>query len=91
MVLAKVVGSLWATKKVEALNGLKLLITQHLNLDGSRKNVFTVAADTVGAGAGETVLICSGSSARMTEKTKDKPVDSVVMAIVDTVDVWDKE
>ena len=54
---------------------------------GQRAGAFTVAVDSVGAGVGETVLVVSGSSARMTEITKNKPVDAVIVAIVDTLNV----
>jgi microcompartment protein CcmK/EutM len=85
--LCKVVGNVWATRKNEKLDGLKFLIVQNINLDGSLKSTYTVATDSVGAGVGEIVLTASGSSARQTELTSDKPVDTVVMAIVDRYDI----
>ena len=87
MIYGKVIGSVWATQKVKTLEGLKLMIVQHLNLDGSEKQQFTVAVDGVGAGTGEVVLMAQGSSARQTPITKDKPVDAVIMAIVDKFEV----
>jgi len=87
MIYGKVIGSVWATQKVTTLEGLKLMIVQHLNLDGSEKQQFTVAVDGVGAGTGEVVLMAQGSSARQTPITKDKPVDAVIMAIVDKLEV----
>jgi microcompartment protein CcmK/EutM len=87
MIYGKVIGSVWATQKVKTLEGLKLMIVQHLNLDGSEKQQFTVAVDGVGAGTGEVVLMAQGSSARQTPITKDKPVDAVIMAIVDKLEV----
>ena len=87
MQLCKVVGNVWATRKNEKLDGLKFLIVQNINLDGSLKSTYTVATDSVGAGVGEIVLTASGSSARQTELTSDKPVDTVVMAIVDRYDI----
>ena len=87
MQLCKVIGNVWATRKNEKLDGLKFLIVQHVNPDGTVKPAYTVAADSVGAGIGETVLIASGSSARQTALTADKPVDAVIMAIIDRYDV----
>ncbi|NTW49741.1 MAG: EutN/CcmL family microcompartment protein [Chlorobiales bacterium] len=89
MTLGKVIGTLWATRKDEGLVGLKLQIVRYLNLDYSPKDSFVVAVDSVGAGVGEVVLIASGSSARQTEITQNKPVDAVIMAIVDKLDVAD--
>lgn len=87
MVLGRVIGTVWSTKKDESLIGSKLLIVRSLELDMSEKNSFVVAVDSVGAGEGEVVLVATGSSARQTTITKNKPVDAVVMAIVDKLDV----
>lgn len=87
MNLGKVTGTVWATKKDPKLVGLKLLIIQNLTLDGKLKDSYIVAVDSVGAGIGEVVLTCGGSSARQTEITQNKPIDAVVMAIVDKLDV----
>lgn len=86
MVLGKVVGTVWATKKEEKLVGMKLMIVRHVELDYSEKANFVVAVDAVGAGIGEIVLITSGSSARQCELTANKPVDAVISAIVDKLD-----
>jgi ethanolamine utilization protein EutN len=83
MILGKVTGQLWATKKDPKLEGAKFLIVQHYNSDLTPQDKFTVAVDSVGAGAGEFVLFAAGSSARQTDFTKDKPVDAVIMAIID--------
>ena len=83
MVLAKVVGTLVSTRKEESLEGLKFLILQQVDLDGKETGGFVVAADVMGAGVGEMVLYASGSSARQTTRTVDRPCDAVVMAIVD--------
>lgn len=88
MVYGKVVGTVWATQKDEKLTGIKLLIVKTANLDQTLKDSFVVAADSVGAGVGEFVLYCSGSSARQTTLTKDRPVDAVIMAIVDRLEVY---
>ncbi len=89
MILGKVVGSVWATRKDEELTGMKLLIVKHVDLDYKVKDTFLVAADTVQAGVGDVVLIATGSSARQTTLTKNKPVDAVIMAVVDKLDVAD--
>ncbi len=86
MTLGKVIGTVWATRKDEQLVGLTLQIVRELNLDGTLKDRFLVAVDSVGAGVGETVLFAQGSSARQTEVTKNRPVDAVITAIVDKMD-----
>ncbi len=87
MILGKVVGTVWATRKDEELVGMKFQIVRHLDLDYSLKDTFVVAVDTVQAGVGDVVLMCTGSSARQTTHTKNKPVDAVIMAVVDKIDV----
>lgn len=89
MFLGKVVGTVWATRKDEELVGMKFQIVKHVGLDYTTKDTFVVAVDTVQAGVGDVVLVCSGSSARQTTLTKNKPVDAVIMAIVDKLDVTD--
>ena len=89
MFLGKVVGTVWATRKDEELVGLKFQIVKHVGLDYTVKETFVVAVDTVQAGVGDVVLVCSGSSARQTIQTKNKPVDAVIMAVVDKLDVGD--
>ncbi|MBM2841563.1 MAG: Ethanolamine utilization protein EutN/carboxysome structural protein Ccml [Bacteroidetes bacterium] len=89
MILGKVVGTVWATRKDEELVGMKFLIVKHVDLDYKVKDAFVVAVDTVQAGVGDIVLMCSGSSARQTALTKNKPVDAVIMAVVDKLDVPD--
>ncbi|GBD90428.1 carbon dioxide concentrating mechanism protein CcmL [bacterium BMS3Abin04] len=91
MHLGKVIGTVWSTRKDEKLVGAKFLIVQQLDLDYKPKNGFVVAVDSVGAGVGEIVLFAQGSSARQTTFTKDKPVDAVIMAIVDKLDISVKE
>ncbi len=91
MILGKVVGTVWATKKDPKIEGIKLLIVRHIDLEDNLLPDFIVAGDSVGAGFGEVVLIAQGSSARQTDITQDRPVDAVVMAIVDKLDVYLKE
>ncbi len=87
MFLGRVVGTVWSTKKDENLIGSKFLIVKQLDLDLQEKSNFVVAVDSVGAGEGEVVIVATGSSARQTNQTKNKPVDAVIMAIVDKLDV----
>jgi microcompartment protein CcmK/EutM len=87
MVLGKVIGTLVATRKEPTLEGLKLLVVRACDVDGTPTGGIVVAADAVGAGIGEVVLYASGSSARQTVATKDRPVDATIMAIVDEVAV----
>jgi len=91
LLLGKVVGTIWSTRKDENLVGSKFLIIRQLNLDYTPKDNTVIAIDSVGAGVGEVVLVAQGSSARQTEITQNKPVDAVVMAIVDKLDVSDKD
>ena len=91
MVLAKVVGTVVATRKEGSLEGLKLLLVRVVDEQGKETGATIVAADAVGAGPDEIVLIASGSSARQTAVTDKRPVDAVVMAIVDSVAVGNVE
>jgi microcompartment protein CcmK/EutM len=87
MFLAKVVGTVVATQKDPKLAGLKLLIVRQFTIDLKPTNTFLVAADAVGAGKEEIVVCATGSSARLTEQTDGLPVDTVIMAIADTLEV----
>ena len=87
MLLGKVIGTVWATRKDPGLVGMKFLVVREIDLDGEPQASFVVAADAVGAGEGEVVLVAQGSSGRQTELTEGKAVDAVVMAIVDRLDV----
>lgn len=87
MNLAKVLGTVVASRKEEALEGLKLLMLGQAGPEGELTGAVVVAVDAVGAGEGEFVLYASGSSARQTVMTDGKPVDAVVMAIVDSWDI----
>ncbi len=84
MQLAKVVGTVVASQKEKSLEGLKLLLVRAVDEQGRETGSFLVAADAVGAGPEEMVLVASGSSARQTRVTDKRPVDAVVMAIVDS-------
>jgi microcompartment protein CcmK/EutM len=93
MFVAKVTGSLVATQKVDSMVGHRLLVVEPYRLDPKdRRSLVTtgrtfIAVDTVGAGEGEYVLITQGSSARLTPETKNLPIDTVVVGIVDSVHV----
>ncbi|GBD87176.1 carbon dioxide concentrating mechanism protein CcmL [bacterium BMS3Abin03] len=91
MFLGRVIGTVWSTKKDEKLVGAKFLIVKKLDLNLKDKNDFVVAVDSVGAGEGEVVLVATGSSSRQTHLTQDKPVDAVIMAIVDKLNVAEQE
>ena len=91
MILGRVIGTVWSTRKDENLIGAKFLIVRQLDLEYNPQKNFIVAVDSVGAGVGEIVLCAQGSSARQTYLTKNKPVDAVIMAIVDKLDVSVKE
>ncbi len=89
MLLARVVGTVVATKKDTRLEGRKLLVLESIQPSGEPKGSYVVAVDTVGAGVGETVIAVQGSSSRMAEGLKDIPVDTAVVGIVDKVDLDD--
>ena len=75
-----------ATRKEDRLQGFKLQVVEAVDLDLQPTGAFTVAVDAVGAGSGEIVLTAAGSSARLTSVTNEKPVDAVILAIVDSVE-----
>src|SRR6476646_8430634 len=87
MVMGKVVGTVVSTRKEDELSGLKFLLVKACDADGKATGSTVVAVDAVGAGVGEVVLYASGSSARQTKATKDRPVDATIMAIVDQVEI----
>jgi ethanolamine utilization protein EutN len=86
MLLAKIVGTVVATRKDPRLVGNKLLLVRQVDPAGKLDGGYLVAIDTVDAGVGETVLVVSGSSARMASGLKDCPVDAAIVGIVDSVD-----
>jgi len=89
MILAQIVGTVVATRKDERLVSNKLLIARPMDPRGKPEGSYVVAVDTVDAGIGETVLIVSGSSARMASGMKDCPVDAAIVGIVDTIEIKD--
>jgi ethanolamine utilization protein EutN len=97
MFLARVEGSVVATKKDPSMSGRKLLLVRPQLVDEKDPTQFRpgantiVAVDSVGAGLGELVMFCQGSSARLAPNLKDAPVDAVIIGIVDTVDVLNRQ
>ena len=91
MLLGKVVGTLVATQKEPSMEGFKFLVVRQINPDGEESGGYVVAVDAVGAGVEEVVLFATGSAARQTLATKDRPCDAVVMAIVDSWEVEGEE
>ena len=89
MHLARVAGTVVATRKEPSMTGTAFLVVERLGEDLEPKGDFVVAADAVGAGEGEVVLYAAGSSARQTQITRDRPVDAVIMAIVDSFTIGD--
>jgi microcompartment protein CcmK/EutM len=86
VILGQVVGTVVSTRKDAGLSGLKLLVVRELDDALRPTGHLVVSADAVGAGRDEVVLVAAGSSARLTEATREKPVDSVIVGIVDSVE-----
>jgi microcompartment protein CcmK/EutM len=87
MLLGRVAGSVVASQKEPLMEGYTFLLVRQLGVDNTESGGHVIAVDAVGAGVGEVVMYASGSSARQTAVTKDRPCDAVIMAIVDTWDV----
>ena len=88
MRVAKVIGNIWATRKEDRLSGIKLLLVKPLNILDEHDDLMPmVAADIIGAGVGETVLIVGGSSARSAAGDMSVPVDASVVGIVDDLEI----
>jgi microcompartment protein CcmK/EutM len=87
MIFAKVVGTVISTQKDENLNGKKLLLCREVDHQGKPLGTYHVAVDAVQAGEGSFVLLSYGSSARMTDVTKNAPIDAVIMAIIDDLQI----
>ena len=87
MLLGRVTGTVVASRKEELMEGMKFLLVRQIDVDDQPTGGYVVAVDAVGAGVGEVVLYASGSSARQTALTRDRPCDAVIMAIVDTWEV----
>jgi microcompartment protein CcmK/EutM len=87
MNLGKVIGTVVSTRKETAMDGLKLLLVRYVDTEGKESGGHVVAADAVGGGQDEMVLVATGSSARQTVATDKRPCDAVIMAIVDSWDI----
>ena len=87
MIVGEVVGTIVATRKEKTLEGLKFQIVKIYDMDMTPTGSFLVVADAVGAGRGEMVLCSQGSSARLTGVTENRPVDAVIMGIVDNIEI----
>lgn len=84
MMIGNVIGNVWATRKEEALNGLKLMVVQRVDVVDSALKESFVAVDCVGAGIGERVLVVTGSSARKALRNQEAPVDAAIVGILDS-------
>ncbi|MEA3265577.1 MAG: EutN/CcmL family microcompartment protein [Candidatus Fermentibacteria bacterium] len=87
MIIGNVVGNVWATRKNDSLTGLKLMIVQRLDVCSNEEKESFVAADLVGAGIGERVLVATGSAARQSAEMQNALVDATIIGIIDEVDV----
>lgn len=87
MRIGKVIGNVWATRKEEGLQGLKLLIVQPIHPNGEPVTSPIVAADRIGAGIGDQVLVTSGGSSRYIIKEQPVPIDAVIIGIIDSMEV----
>lgn len=89
MIIGRVIGTVVATRKDERLRGSKLLLVRPITLKGEDESNYVVAVDTVGAGFKERVLVVAGSSARMADGQKDRPIDAAIIGIIDSMEVAD--
>ncbi|WP_295237994.1 EutN/CcmL family microcompartment protein [Veillonella sp.] len=86
MLVAKVIGSLWSTRKDEKLNGWKFMIVRVLEADGTTEKESFVAADNAGAGIGDTVLVALGEAARISAENSNTPIDAMIVGVIDSID-----
>ena len=87
MLIGKVTGNLWATRKLDSLNGFKMMIVSLIDSDGEASKSAMVAVDTVGAGVGDMVLIARGGAARKAAMIHEGPVDAAIVGIVDNMEI----
>jgi ethanolamine utilization protein EutN len=87
MIICEVVGNIWATKKDANMEGAKLMMVRQIDYFSERESEVFVAADIVGAGIGEQVLVVSGSTARRALGRDEVPIDTVIVGIVDSIEV----
>ncbi|MBP1041656.1 EutN/CcmL family microcompartment protein [Vagococcus sp. BWB3-3] len=81
MLAARLVGNIWATRKINSLNGLKFMLAEVINNQEEKQRL--IVADTIGAGIGDRVIICTGSSAKLIFEERAMPVDAAVIGIID--------
>jgi len=86
MIICKVLGSVWATRKEDSLSGIKLMIVKRLDVSNNTETETFVAADFVGAGVGDRVLVATGSSARNACGQADAPIDATIVGIIDELE-----
>lgn len=91
MEIGKVIGNVWATKKDEGLGGQKLLVIDIMKRSRQEDESFIVAADVIGAGVDDLVLVCRGNPARMVVGDGKTPVDAAVIGIIDSLDIQESE
>ena len=91
MIVGKVVGNVWATRKEDSLGGLKLMVVRRIDAFTNEEQESFIAIDQVGAGIGETVLVTTGSSARVVPSIKASPVDATIVGIIDEMEVSDNQ
>jgi microcompartment protein CcmK/EutM len=87
MLLGKIVGTLVSNKKDAKMEGFRFMVVKQIDLEGKETGTYRIAVDAVGAGVGEVILYATGSAARQTVATHERPCDAVIMAIVDEWDV----
>lgn len=87
MEIGKVIGSVWATKKDEGLNGVKLVVLQLLKDEITTQDYLMVAADIIGAGVGDLVIVSRGSAARQAVNNQRVPIDAAIVGIVDSLEI----
>ncbi|MBW5444468.1 ethanolamine utilization protein EutN [Cohnella sp. CFH 77786] len=90
MFLGKVIGSVWATQKEEGMDNLKLMIVRQLDFTGREEGQTVIAADRIGAGVGEKVIVSRGSPARILFSGKQVPVDAMIVGIVDSYEIGEQ-
>jgi ethanolamine utilization protein EutN len=86
VLIAKVIGSLWSTRKDEKLNGWKFMIVRELEADGVTEKESFVAADNAGSGIGDTVLVTLGAAARISAENLNTPIDAMIVGVIDSID-----
>ena len=91
MIVGRVIGNILSVIKDPSYKGFKLMVVHEINIDGSDAEKFFIAADLIGVGPGETVMVTCGTSSRATKETHEKPIDSVIIATIDKLIFKDSE